>query len=208
MRIPPALVAGPLYVLYNIWCRTLRYTVEGRDGVNALWHKGQPLVFALWHDELFPLMHVREDLRIVTVVSQSKDGEYLAGLLQRLGLVTARGSSSRGGVKALLQTAKLMRQDNRCGCITVDGPRGPRHVAKEGAVFLAARTPAPIVPIRLYMENTWCFHKAWDKFLLPKPFSRIRVIFGQPYTVGENALTPEGLERERAILEARLEELK
>ena len=99
MKLPPALIAPPLYGLYKAWCATLRYDIAGRQAVDDLWHARTPMVFALWHDELFPLMHVRGDLEIVTVVSQSRDGEYLAQVLQRLGLRTARGSSSRGGVR-------------------------------------------------------------------------------------------------------------
>ena len=206
MKIPPWLVAPLIHGLYRLWCGTLRITVSGRGPVDALSAARKPMVFCIWHDELFPLMHVRGDLRIVTLVSRSKDGEYLARLLQALGLLTARGSSSRGGVSALLQAARLMREEQYNGCLTVDGPRGPRHVAKDGAVFLAFHTPAPIVPMRASMKKAKVF-RSWDRFQLPLPFSRVYVVFGDPYHISATELSPEELERERLELQNRLETL-
>lgn len=206
MKIPPWLVAPLIHGLYRLWCGTLRITESGRIPVEALTTAGKPVMFCLWHDELFPLMHVRRDWRIVTLVSRSRDGEYLARLLQALGLITARGSSSRGGTSALLQAARLMREEKYNGCITVDGPRGPRHVAKDGAVFLAFHIPAPIVPIRVFMKKAKVF-RSWDRFQLPLPFSRVHVAFGEPYQVSATDFSPEELERERLELQKRLETL-
>ena len=207
MKIPPWLVAPLIHGLYRLWCGSLRISETNRAPLDALEAAGQPVVICLWHDELFALMHVRRTLRIVTLVSRSRDGEYLARLLQSLGLLTARGSSSRGGASALLQAARLMREKKYNGCLTVDGPRGPRHVVKDGAVFLAANTPAPIVPVRLFMEKAKVF-RSWDRFQLPLPFSRVRIVFGDPYTVGATELAPEELERERRELQNRLESLE
>ncbi len=181
MKFSPAFVCPVLYRIYSVWCSTLRYREDGRQAVDVLWQKKIPMVFALWHDELFPLMHVKRSLEIVTVVSQSRDGEYLAGVLTRLGLYTARGSSSRGGVNALLQSAKMMRKYGLAACITVDGPRGPRHQAKEGAIFLAQHISAYIVPVRIHMSRAKVLTKSWDKFQIPLPFSKIQITYGLPY---------------------------
>lgn len=207
MKIPPWLVAPLIHGLYRLWCGTLRIRETNRAPLDALAAVGKPMVFCLWHDELFSLMHVRRDLRIVTLVSRSRDGEYLARLLQALGLLTARGSSSRGGAPGLLQAARLMREEKYNGCLTVDGPRGPRHQAKDGAVFLAFHTPAPIVPIRLFMEKAKVF-RSWDRFQLPLPFSRVDIVFGDPYPVSATELNPQELERERLELQNRLEALR
>lgn len=207
MKLPPSIICPPLLGLYRLWCRTLRYTEAGRETVDALWQTRNPMVFALWHDELFPLMHMKRDLEIVTVVSQSNDGEYLARVLQGLGLRTARGSSSRGGVKALLQAARMMRKEGLCGCVTVDGPRGPRHRAKEGALFLAHRANAHVVPVRIFMERVKVFERAWDKFQLPLPGSRVHVVYGEPYLIGDAPLEGDLLSTERTKLEALLERL-
>ena len=207
MRISPAVIAPIVNVLYRLWCSTLRIRETGRDALDTLEAEGRPAMLSLWHNELFALMHVRRTLRIVTIVSQSKDGEYLARLLQALGLKTARGSSSKGGLKALLYAARLMRQERYNGCITVDGPRGPRHVVKPGAIILAFRTPAHVVPIRLFLHRAKIF-RSWDRFQLPLPFSRVDIVFGKPYLLQAPELTDDVLERERLELEQRLKALR
>lgn len=206
MRIPPAIVAPLINVVYRVWCSTLRIREFGRDTVDAFSAEGKPMMFALWHNEVFPLMYTRRTLRIVAVVSQSRDGEYLARLLQALGIKTARGSSSRGGIGALLNAARLMREQKYSGCITVDGPRGPRHVVKQGAVVLAFRTPAYVVPIRLFAAKAKEF-RSWDRFRLPLPFSRVDIVFGEPYLLSAEKLSESELERERLELEGRLHSL-
>ncbi|MDR2489525.1 MAG: lysophospholipid acyltransferase family protein [Desulfovibrio sp.] len=206
MKIPPWFVAPLIHVLYRLWCATLRITEVGRESLDGLTDRGQPVVLCLWHDELFPLMHVRRGLRIVTLVSRSRDGEYLARLLQALGLLTVRGSSSRGGISALIQAVRLMREKKYNVCLTIDGPRGPRHVAKDGAIFLALHASAPIVPIRLFMEKAKRFH-SWDRFQLPMPFSRIQIVFGQPYSINATKLESQELKKERDKLQHCLENL-
>lgn len=203
MKIPPGLIAPVVNVLYRLWCASLHVVETGRDALDALDAAGRPFVVALWHDELFTLIHVRRNLKLVTVVSKSRDGEYLARLLQSLGLETARGSSSRGGVEALLQAARLMREKKCHAVLTVDGPRGPRHKAKQGAIVLAFRAPAHIIPVRLFPRRAKLF-KSWDRFQLPLPFSRVDIVFGEPYRLEANRLSEETLERERRILEDRL----
>ena len=134
-------------------------------------------------------------------------GKRVRSVLERMGLETARGSSSRGGVKALLAAARRMRESGICGCVTVDGPRGPRHEVKEGAIFLAARADAPIVPIRLFMERRKVF-KSWDRFQLPLPFSRVSMVCADAYRVECDIRDPEAVARECRRLEEKLEALK
>lgn len=207
MKIPPKIVAPLAYVLYRLWCGTLRYTQTGREEVERLDSRKQPMVFCGWHDELFPLLSIRGNLKGVTVVSRSRDGEYLARLLQALGFATARGSSSKGGESALLQTARLMREQKLHACITVDGPRGPRHVAKKGAVFLAQRLGAPLVPVRLFMARSIKF-KSWDRFQLPLPFSRVEAVFGTPYYIQGDDSREDALDNEALVLQNQLESMK
>jgi lysophospholipid acyltransferase (LPLAT)-like uncharacterized protein len=203
MRISPSIIAPALTLAYRLWCSTLRVTESGREAVDDLEAAGKPMMFCLWHDELFALMHVRRTLRVVTVVSQSRDGEYLAGLLQSLGLKTARGSSSRGGSGALLQAARSMRDERYNGCLTVDGPRGPRHVVKPGAMALAFRASASVVPVRIFYERAKVF-RSWDRFQLPLPFSRVHIVFDTPCLLTATELTEGELERERLALENKL----
>jgi lysophospholipid acyltransferase (LPLAT)-like uncharacterized protein len=194
-------------VLYRLWCVCLHVVETGREDIDRLDAEGRLLMFSLFHDELFALMHVRRDLRLATVVSRSRDGEYLARLLHSLGLKTARGSSSRGGLSALTGMERLMRGEQRHGVITVDGPVGPRHIVKQGAIVLAFRVPALLVPVRLFPRRAVVFN-SWDRFQLPLPFSRVDIVFGTPYAVTLAELKAGDVERERAELQQRLNELR
>ncbi len=201
------LLATPVYWLYRLWCRSIRYTEINRRAIEDTTNQGRPVVLCLWHDELFPLIYLKRQLRIIALVSQSDDGELLAGVLERMGLETARGSSTRGGVKALLAAARRMRLDGLCSCVTVDGPRGPRHEVKEGAIFLAAQTGAPVVPIRLFMSRRKIFH-SWDRFQLPLPFSRVAMVCGDAYHVTCNIRDPGQVTAACRDLEGRLNALQ
>lgn len=201
------LLAAPVYWLYRLWCRSIQYTEINRKAIEDTADQGRSVVLCLWHDELFPLIYLKRQLRIIALVSQSGDGELLAGVLERMGLETARGSSTRGGVKALLAAARRMRQEGLCACVTVDGPRGPRHEVKEGAVFLAAQTGAPVVPIRLFMTRRKLF-QSWDRFQLPLPFSRVAMVCGDAYNVTCNIRDQEQVAAACRDLEARLNNLR
>ena len=201
------MASTPVYGLYRLWCSTIRYTEVNRVAIEHTTDQGLPVVLCLWHDELFPLIYLKRQLRIIALVSQSGDGELLAGVLERMGLETARGSSTRGGMKALLAAARRMRQDGLCGCVTVDGPRGPRHEVKEGAIFLAGRAAAPIVPIRLFMTRRKVF-RSWDRFQLPWPFSRVAMVCGDAYRFTGDIRDPEQIAAACRELEARLNALQ
>ncbi len=200
MSISPVIVGPFIGSVYSLWCRTLRYTEVNREACVPLVREQIPLVFALWHDELFAVPYKRDGWPIFTIVSRSRDGEFLARVLASQGLGTVRGSSSRGGLAALLRAAKLMQEERRHACITVDGPRGPRHVVKDGAIFLAHRVSSYIVPVRVYYSKAKVF-RSWDRFQLPWPFSRVHMQYGDPYRVAEGELTPEVLKKERRALE-------
>ncbi len=201
------LASAVVYALYRLWCGTLRYTEINRAAIESTTNQGFPVVLCLWHDELFPLIYLKRQLRIIAVVSQSEDGELLAGVLERMGLETARGSSTRGGMKALLMAARRMRREGLCSCITVDGPRGPRHKAKEGALFLAWKSTAPIVPIRLFMDRRKLFN-SWDCFQLPWPFSSVAMVCGDAYHVTNDLSDPIQLSAACQDLEMRLKRIQ
>lgn len=206
MKISPKLVGPFIGGFYNLWCKTLRYSQVNRETCDALSRQGVPLVFALWHGEVFAFPYKRGDWRIFTIVSRSQDGEYLARLLQHQGIFPLRGSSSRGGLAALLRGAKIMAKENMHACITVDGPRGPRHEVKNGALYLAHRAGAYIVPMRALYPSAKVFG-SWDKFRLPYPFSRVTMIFGEPYRIEAEELTEDVLVQERQKLKAELGKL-
>lgn len=206
MKIPidPAWFAPLISVLYRLWIRSIRFTCVGDEpGFRALIKSGQPVVIALFHGEIFPVTGFghRVTDNLVTFVSQSKDGEVIARVLERLGHATVRGSSSRGGVRALLQAKRIMEREGRMGVFTVDGPRGPRHKAKGGVIFLAQRAGAKIVPIRGYPNRAKVFDKSWDKFVLPMPFTRCVIHIGEPFMVTDETLDEPVLKGEQERLE-------
>lgn len=207
MKIPPGFVAPIMKVLYRLWCASLRITETGRERVDKLQADGVVMMFPIWHDEIFGIIAVKRQLRVVTIVSQSQDGEYLARQLQAVGIKTARGSSSRGAISALLQAARIMREEKRNGCISVDGPKGPRHVVKQGAVVLALRTPALVVPLRGFYKCAKVFG-SWDRFQLPLPFSRVHIHFDEPYRLTATELSEDEVERERQEMERRLKAVR
>ena len=202
---------GSIWVLRGVvplWCKTLRYSRSNYEPVAAVRATSQPVVFAIWHDELFPLCTLHRGEGVVAVVSQSRDGEILAKVLQAFGYGLARGSTSRGGLRALVAACREIQKKGRDAVLTVDGPRGPRHVAKPGAIYLAARTGALLVPTRVAMSRVKRFEKAWDKFQLPLPGSKCLVRYGTPYGVDPGVLhSSTGMEKARETLQNALETL-
>ena len=209
MHLPPALTSFLLVNIYKAVCSTLRIREENREAVDAAHAQGERLIFCLWHDELFSLIPVARQLKVVAIVSPSKDGDYLERILAAKNVGSVRGSSTRGGVRALLSLARMMKNEQVHACITIDGPAGPRHVAKEGGLFLANRTSGRIVPVRIYMKHALRL-PTWDKFQFPLPFSRVVIRFGEPWEEGQKAvpnIEEETLNRNKARLEKELHEL-
>lgn len=183
MRIDPGLVSPALTALYRAWIWSIRFDDAGRlPVITGPADAGRPVMLAIWHSELFALTGygmTMLDGRLATVVSDSRDGELIAQVLTRINYGTARGSSTRGGLKALIALKRHMDQ-GRIGVITVDGPRGPRHRVKDGAVYLAHKTGALLFPVRCRPSRKHVFQRSWDRFELPTPFCRCPVYFGEP----------------------------
>jgi hypothetical protein len=205
MRINPKAVSVVLVPAVNMWSSTLRYRRHNYLPISRRREEKRPVVFAIWHDEMFPLFHLHRGEKVTAVVSASDDGEILAQFMARMGYGLARGSSSRFGLRALKTAAQVMDQ-GRDIIFTVDGPTGPRHTAKPGAVYLAARFKAEIVPVRVGMPQKYVFSKSWDKFCLPLPFSRIDVHYGDPYIPG-GEISTKALENQSRELENKLNSL-
>ena len=184
MHLPPALTSFLLVNIYKAICATLRIKEENREAVDAAHARGERLIFCLWHDELFSLIPVSRHLKVVAIVSPSKDGDYLERILAANNVGAVRGSSTRGGVRALLSLARMMKNELVHACITIDGPAGPRHEVKDGGLFLANRTNARIVPVRIYMKNA-ILAPTWDKFQIPLPFSKVVIRFGDIWDEGQ-----------------------
>jgi Uncharacterized protein conserved in bacteria len=211
MHIDPVRFAPALTWLYSTWIKSIRYEYgDFIDRLDELTAAGRPLMLAIYHEELFALTGFGPRFllgRMATVASDSRDGELIARVLERIGFLVARGSSTRGGLKALLQLKRYMERDGRIGVVTIDGPRGPRRKAKDGTVFLSQKSNALLVPLRARCSSTWVADRSWDKFQVPKPFSTCTLYFGEPLEITQEKLTPELMATENARLENALQNL-
>ena len=138
---------------------------------------GRQPIFAFWHGRILPATLFWKNRGIVVITSQNFDGEWIAGIIRRFGYGTARGSTSRGGARALVQLRRDLAGGKPAG-FTIDGPRGPARVAQPGAVFLAGATGQPILPFHIEASSAWTM-KSWDRTQIPKPFAHIGVAIGQ-----------------------------
>ena len=139
------------------------------------------------------------------MTSRHKDGEYITRVIRRFGYGAARGSSSRGGKRALVEMIRQLRGNKDVG-FTIDGPRGPRYVAKPGAVWIASKTGNAIFPFHISAEKKWVL-PSWDHFLIPKPFTRARVLMAPPIYVKPGASEQE-LEDAQRLLQQVLDEIR
>lgn len=190
-------VGGPLLGLLG---RTVRIAWSGRQHLDALDQRGERYIVALWHGHILPGMWGFRDRGIVVVTSENFDGEWIARIIRRFGYGAARGSSSRGGARALRGLLRSIAHSS--AAFTVDGPRGPRGVAHPGIVWLARATGHPILPIHAAADRAWTLG-SWDRTHIPKPWSRVVLTIGAPMHVARDA-DDGALERARLDVEARL----
>ncbi len=192
------------FLLIKLIGRTVRWQVEGWENLEAATREGQIPIYTFWHNRVFLATHFWQRRRIVVMTSQSFDGEYIARFIQRFGYGAARGSSTRGGTGAIVEMVRLMR----AGCptaFTIDGPKGPRYAAKMGAVLLAKKTGHPILPFTITPVSFW-EARSWDRFQVPKPFTRVRVDIAAPIFVPHDA-DEATLEAKRDWLQQALDEI-
>jgi len=184
--------------------RTATFDVIGEENYAPLRDRGTPCFMVIWHGRLLPAGYYHRGRGMVGLISRSEDGEYIARVLRRWGYDAVRGSSSRGGMPALREIVRLARS-GRTIAITPDGPRGPRQKLKPGVLAAARATGLPMVPVAAGADRAWWF-ESWDRFLVPKPFARIRVAYGSPFEVPRDA-GPEEIEAIGRRLEAELNRL-
>src|SRR5436309_8903194 len=193
------------YLAIRLIGSTVRFRVEGWENWEEATRGGGLPIYTFWHDRVFLALHFWRRRRIVVMTSRSFDGEYIARFIQRFGYGAARGSSTRGATGAIVEMVRLMR----AGCptaFTIDGPKGPRYVAKMGAVLLAKKTGNPILPFTITARKSWEAKKSWDGFQTPKPFTRARVDIARPIYVPSDA-TDEVLEAKRDELQRALDQI-
>lgn len=185
-----AITLPAVRVLASSW----RIIVAHEERWLVLREAKRPHVFLLWHEALLPLLWQHRHQGVAIVVSEARDGQYLSDVAISLGYRTVRGSSTRGGARALLGAVRELRAAGAVA-FTPDGPRGPRRELKPGVVAAAQRGGGLIVPIHAEADRAWRLH-SWDRFMIPKPLARVRITYGRPFAVAEGeAGLAEGLVR-------------
>ncbi len=191
-------------ILLSVWSRTLRIKFVHKDIPDRLKSEGKNFIYAFWHGRQFMLFHTHRNTGIVIPASESRDGEIQAGILKWFGFDVVRGSSKRKGDRALLGLVDRLRKGKDLA-LAVDGPRGPIYEAKQGVTYMAGKLNKQIVPVSTSAKSYWILDKIWDKYLLPKPFTRGIILYGEPIIV--HGIGEEELENKRKELEAALNRL-
>lgn len=163
---------------YWIWSRTWRVYVHELPSLQKKLAERSPLIFAHWHGDELAVIATVPRYRIATMTSTSSDGSLVDFVIKKLGGTTSRGSSTRGGVRALVGLIKTIRSGEYCGSMAVDGPKGPIYKVKPGVFELSTKTNADIVPTGVAISNPFIFKKSWNKAALPLPFSKVVIWFG------------------------------
>ena len=204
-RFQIAAIAALGYPVINALGHTLRWRVEGLHHYDAIVASGRQPVMAFWHGRILPATFYFRGRGIVVITSENFDGEWIARIIERFGYGTARGSTTRGGKRAMLQLRRDMEAGKPAG-FTVDGPRGPARVAQPGAIWLAKTTGNPVLPFHLEAAGHWSL-RSWDRTQIPKPFTTLALVVGEPMPVQADASDVQ-LEAARAELDARLQQLE
>jgi Kdo2-lipid IVA 3' secondary acyltransferase len=187
--------------LLQIWARTLRYEIDDRSNlINT--PVTENYIGSLWHNRLLLISYILKRFAPhrpgAGLISASRDGDLVADLTQRFGFDVVRGSSSRLGASGMLELTNVLAS-GRDVLITPDGPRGPAYELGPGIVFLAQKSGAAVVPVNMEYSSCWRV-KSWDRFVLPHPFAKVRVIFGPLHRVALTT-TDEEFEAERLRLQ-------
>jgi lysophospholipid acyltransferase (LPLAT)-like uncharacterized protein len=173
------------FFVISVIGRTMRWQSVGDTYLDEIYKSGNRAIFTFWHGRIFPATYYWRKRGIVVMTSMNRDGEAIAQCIQRFGYGAARGSSSRGGFKALAQMARDIRHGHDAA-FTIDGPRGPRYVAKQGPVLLAMKTGAAIFCFHISMKHKIQL-RSWDEFQIPLPFTPAVVLKGMPIWVPPDA---------------------
>ena len=196
-------------LLINAIINTCRIEVRGAERVQPFLDGERPVIYIFWHRHIFVNIYKFKNTGASPLISMSQDGELVAQVAEEFGMRPVRGSSSRGGARAFLEMVNAIRHrtGNREILITADGPKGPARQLKDGAVVLAQKTGAVLVPIAWHASRVKVFEKSWDQFMIPKPFGKILFQYGEPATIGTR-IGKDEVCRQRESLEARLNHLE
>ncbi len=204
-RLQARVISAAGYPIIAALGSTFRWRAEGAEHYQRIVDGGRQPIMAFWHGRILPATVYFKNRGIVVITSENFDGEWIAGIIRRFGYGTARGSTSRGAVKALVQLKRDMAA-GKPAAFTIDGPRGPAQVAQPGAVWLAKASGNPIVPFHIESDRHWTA-KSWDRTQIPKPWSNVAIAIGEPLEVPP-AADEAAIEHARQLLQRRLEALE
>lgn len=193
---------GPLLIYFL--GKTLRIERVGEENLDPIRKDKKSVIYAFWHGRMLILSYSHRWKRIHILISQHRDGEYIARIIHKLGFVSVRGSTTRGGSKAFFEMSKKATSGYDIG-VTPDGPKGPGFQVQPGTIYIAQRSGMPIIPITDSAKNRWTL-STWDRFIIPKPFSKAVIMLGEPIYVQVDS-TPQELEKKRREVERQLLEL-
>jgi lysophospholipid acyltransferase (LPLAT)-like uncharacterized protein len=200
-RVQAAAIGAIGYPVIAALSATYKWETDGAGYLDEVTRAGRYPILALWHGRILPAIPFFRNRGVVAITSENFDGEWIARIMRRFGYEAARGSTSRGAKRALLQ----MKRDVEAGkwsAFTVDGPRGPAYRAQSGAVWLAKATGSPVVPFHIEAERHWVAN-SWDRAQIPRPWSRVAVAIAEPLYVCAEA-DEAAIEAARVELEQRL----
>ena len=204
MQIP--FIAAAVYSLIRLLGPTLRYEVLGWHHAEAVYSSRKQCIWAFWHRIIIPIVWWYRNHDVVVMNTTAFDGQWTRKVIEWLGFGTAQGSSSRGGLRGLAVMARRLEGGRDCA-FTIDGPRGPRYVAKPGPVMLARKTGCPVMVFHIGVHRGKTFEKTWDHFLLPMPFARTVILFAPPIYVPADA-DQQILEGKHAEMQRELERVR
>ncbi len=194
-------------ILINFIIRTCRRTISGKNTIKKIREAGKPVIYIFWHRHIFYNIFQFKNTKARPLISNSHDGEIVSQIAEEFGMNPVRGSSSHGGAKAFLQMINAIKTKNSEIMITADGPKGPAREIKDGTILIAKKSGAALVPVSWYSSGVKIFEKSWDKFLIPKPFSRIFFTYGDPIFVPAN-ITKEDYKKYKKEIKSGLDDLE
>jgi hypothetical protein len=205
-RIQIPIIAALVYSVIRILGPTLRFEVLGWQHAEKVYASKRQCIWAFWHRVIIPVVWWRRNQGVVVMNTTAFDGQWTRKVIEWMGYGTAQGSSSRGGLRGLAVMARRIAEGKDCA-FTIDGPRGPRYVAKPGPVMLARKTGAPVMVFHIGVQRGTTFRKTWDHFLLPHLFTKTIMIFAPPIEVAPDAGAAI-LESKHADMQSELERVR
>ncbi len=205
-RIQIPFIAAAVYSVIRALGPTLRYEVLGWQDAEGVYASGKRCIWAFWHRVIIPIVWWHRNHGTVVMNTTAFDGQWTRKVIEWLGFGTAQGSSSRGGLRGLAVMARRLEEGVDCA-FTIDGPRGPRYVAKPGPVMLARKTGCPVMVFHVGVDRGKTFTKTWDHFLMPMPFARTVILFAPPIYVPADA-DQQMLEAKHAEMQRELERVR